>query len=242
MSNTARVTPYTDDRPAEIITEAIDDMISALREAAPPSELETAAITRYRNMARHGLLNAARVDARLAENDDLIQAARTLGFKSVRATPSPRAPVELVSPSGATLLIKAAGDSLQLVGAGRVDIGAGVRTDAIGAVVRQCTLERARRHLEKRSGKAVRSKVLANGEVELQAMDERDRGSPAGVTAIVAHDGRIELDISCADARCAQVLDGFAGAVGGAVRNKTIKPEYYAPALPGEPTRVTPKG
>lgn len=242
MSNTARVTPYTDDRPAEVITEAIDEMISALRDAAPPTEVETAAIARYRDMARSGLLSSARVDTRLAENDDLIQAARSLGFKPVRSTCSPRAPVELVGPSGATLLIKAGGDGLQLLGGGRVDIGAGLRTDAIGAVVRQCTLERARRHLEKRSGKPVRTKLLANGEVELQAMDERDTGSPAGVTAVVARDGRIELDIACADARCAQVLDGFAGAVGGTVRNKTIKPEYYTPAQPGEPTRIGTKG
>lgn len=228
MSNHAYVNPYRDDRPNDVSAEVVGEVLRAIGDTFVRTDAEQAAVERYRQLEREQRLIGARVDLRLADNGDLLRAARELGYKPTSMPPMAGA-VELIGPGGATLLMRQSHDQMELLTS---------RRDAIAAVVRRCTLERAQRHLARTPGGKLHSKQLANGEVELRVVDGADSAAPAVVTARIAVDGRIETDISCDGGRCDALLDGLANAIGGRIRNKTLKPQYYAPVQPGEPTRI----
>jgi hypothetical protein len=245
MSNTSSVTPYQSDRAgaaAAAAAAAVGWAVAALAEALAATDGEREMIARYRSLARAERLGGARLDCRIADNGDLVAAARSLGFDTVR--PADRAslasgrldlgrPIELVDRKGAAMVLQRTADCLAIISSD----GQGTIND----VVRQVTVTRARRHLAALSGGEVVSRRLANGEIELQACEVRSRHDGAAtVTARVAPTGVLQVDVAgLRGARCEQLLSELAEAVGGEIDAISLKPEYYAtPVAPGEPVRI----
>lgn len=236
MSNVATVTPYQPSRAGAEASAAVGALVGAVIEAFGETEAERASVERYKAMARQDRLSTARLDVRLADNGDLLTAARSLGYAcgagdlaQLRAG----RPIELIGAGGASMVLQRSGESLSVVSAGR--------QSAINDVVRRVTLDRTQRHLEALSGGKVSTRQLANGEVELRAREARPQPDGAAtVTTRIDAKGVVHVDIAnIRGGRCEQVLGGVAAAVGGEVDTKTLKPDYYAaPVAPGEPVHI----
>lgn len=236
MSNVATVTPYQPSQAGIEAAAAVGAMIGAIAEAFGSTDTERAVVERYRAMARQDRLSTARLDFRLADNGDLLAAARGLGYAcragDLAALGAGR-PVELVGAGGASMVLRRSGDTLSVLSAGG--------QAAISKVVRRVTLDRAQRHLETISGGKVSARQLANGEVELQAREARPQPDGAAtVTTRIDAKGVVHVDIAnIRGGRCEQVLSSVAAAVGGEVDTKALKPDYYAaPVAPGEPVHI----
>lgn len=233
MSNTADVTPYENDQET-----APSAAISAF---FAQTEAERAAIARDDKMKQQERLMATRVSLLHSNPASLLSAAQALGFAPLNNLNLQRydltKPLELKNAKGECIKLHQVGNTLNLAStSGR---------DVIHDVVRRCTLDNARRHLEMLGSGSVTERKLANGEVELQATESAkgQRDGAAVVTARIDAAGVARLDIeNIRGGRCQEVLAGFAKAVGGTAKNKKLKSAYYQRNEPGEPARVKPKG
>ncbi|MBX7136279.1 MAG: hypothetical protein K1X67_26720 [Fimbriimonadaceae bacterium] len=237
MSNTADVTPYESEQQNEPIVEPAKagPSIFALTDA------ERAVVAGHAETKHQERLVTARVSLRQGNAENLLNAAKSLGFSPVNAPDlggNLTTSVELRNAKGECIALQRVGD--------RIDLSSANGLGAIHSVVRRTTLDLAQKHLQALSGGRVAIRQLANGEVELQAGEpaKGQRDGAALITARVDATGTARLDIeNVRGARCEQVLAGFAKAVGGTARNKKLKPAYYKdPAGPGEPARVKVKG
>ena len=242
MSNTANVTPYRNEQAGADAGAAIGWALGALAEALAATDAEREVIARYRHLSRGESLGAARLDCRLADNGDLLAAAAGLGFRA-RGTDGPARldaarldvdrPIELLSPGGASLVIRRTRAGLAILSTGG--------QAPINDVVRQVTVGRAERHLAALSGGQVVSRRLASGEIELRAREARPRQDGAAtITTRIAATGAMQVDVAdLRGRRCEQLLGEVAQAVGGEIDGQTLKPAYYAaPVAPGEPVHI----
>lgn len=233
MSNTASVSPYDqNDSRGEVISEVIGAVIDAM--ARTPSERDR--IARYQELARQDRLAATRLTGNFATVRELTRTAAKLGYRASGATGTGKLhasrPVELRAADGLALLIHRTGAGLSVLSTGS--------RAPIDELVRSVAVERVERHLASPGRRPVQRK-LPSGEVEFTAPKSRaGAGGVARVTAVVAGDGRVHVDIEGAcGGECVGMVDELASAVGGDVVDRKIKPDYYAsPAAPGEPVRI----
>lgn len=138
----------------------------------------------------------------------------------------------LVAPNGSRLLLeKAAGGKVVMHAAGNGDIAR--------QLVRRHTLDAALRHFNDR-GMQVRTRALANGEMEIRAEETaltRNIDGKAAITARIHADGAVFMDVDRIKGnRCEQIVSDFAEAVGGAVVKMDKKAACFQ--LPGEPAKI----
>src|SRR5207248_1437876 len=101
----------------------------------------------------------------------LLRAAQAEGFTQVRLASRHAsdlgAPLELENRKGERLAVQLAGNAATLVSThGQAPIH---------SVVRRCTLENVRRHLDIFAGGQVVSQILPNGEIELRAVEAKKK-------------------------------------------------------------------
>lgn len=233
MSNTASVSPYEqNDSRAEVIGEVIGAVIDAM--ARTPSERDR--IARYQELARQDRLAAAKLTSQFATVRELTRSAAQLGYRAASTGGGGKLhasrPVELRAADGSALLIHRTSAGLSVLSTGS--------RAPIDELVRSVAVERVERHLATSGNRPVQRK-LPGGEVEFTAPKHRStQGSAATVKAVVAGDGRVNVDIEGAcGGECVGMVDELATAVGGDVVHRKIKPDYYvSPAAPGEPVRI----
>lgn len=106
------------------------------------------------------------------------------------------------------------------------------------ALVHRHTMDQVVTHLQ-RSGMQVQTTPLANGEIQIRAQEQSPHagGGAAAIVAQISRDGSAQVDVDrVRGARCVEIVQGIAQAMGGQVAGLTKKDAYFQ--LPGEPTRV----
>lgn len=259
MSNTAEVTPYIEEtRPTandagETLAAAMAGVVAigglamvattglacaGARAAAnllAETDEERASGEQFRQARSIELLKRARpCQQRLRRNDPqaLVAAAERLGYRALRSGAASAERTTLARPNGDLLVLSSS--------CAGIKVTSSVGREAIETVVKQATVYQVERHLQKVGGAATQVRQLRDGSIELRT-SEPDGKHPDGrakITARIDRRGVTHVDIDgIRGNRCESVLEGIADAVGGAVRNKRIKPNYYEAAA-AEPARV----
>jgi hypothetical protein len=256
MSNTAEVTPHVDDQsPAE--AEAAETLASAVAgviavggiaafaaigagarlAASVLAETDEERAARERHAAARSaalLQRGTPCEMRLRRPDprSLIAAAKRLGYRSVGFKTRVNEPMTLARSDGDLLVLSRS--------RGHLGVTSNAGQEAIHEVVRQATLDDVTRHLQSATGKQVRVRETRDGRIELRAAEaeSKQEDGSAQITVQIDRRGVAHVDIEGVRGnRCEKVLQRVAEAIGGQVKNKRIKPDYYVDAA-AEPARV----
>lgn len=216
--------------------ESAEEKMSAERASSLRRQDRLASVQRdlARNHRSAGRIATAGLHVRQPET--LVQAAASLGFRTVPARPGA---LPGVTQNAAILLANAAGDRLAILvkPSGGVTVHAAGGSNRIESLVRQHTVERVQQHLQARGYSATMT-TRQNGEVGIQAREARPvSGTQAKIEATVRANGVVDLDIDCVKgSRCEVIVNDLASAVGGRVSGQHKKEAYFQ--LPGEPVKA----
>lgn len=231
MSNASKVTPY---RPVDLspavqprqgrkkVAHEVSQIIGWLvQRSSAPAKTQT---TSTQNLANPK--GVSHVELCLKGMESLIASAQRLGYRLVQATER----IQYERPI--SLLENAQGQRLVLEQdeGGQVVAHVNDQVQTLHTLVRQHTLDAARAHLEEK-GMAVTTRTLANGEIEISAIEPISRpDGKAHITAHIDKDGSLGLDIAhIQGTRCEELRNQLAVAIGGQVEDETRKAEYFQP-------------